>query len=74
MLLQFGGRVRISTLKYDMKHPVLLQKEGHITTVIMRYLHEKVAHAAKNVTFNELRSQVNYQLHKCCEINDIKVF
>ena len=72
MLLQFGGRVRKSTLKYEMKYPVLLQKEGHITSVIMRYHHEKVA--GKSITFNELRSQVNYQLHKYCEINDIKVY
>ena len=74
MLLQFGGRVRKSTLKYEMKYPVLLQKEGHITSVIMRYDHEKVAYAGKSITFNELRSQVNYQLHKYCEINDIKVY
>ena len=47
-----------------MKHPVLLPREGHITSVIMRYYHEKVAHAGRGITINELGSQ-GYWIINC---------
>ena len=56
-ILRVGGRTKKSTLEYELKHPVLLPREGHITSVIMRYYHEKVAHAGRGITINELRSQ-----------------
>ena len=56
-LLQVGGRIRKSTLEYKLKHPVLLPREGHITSVVMRYYHEKVAQAGRGITINELSSQ-----------------
>ena len=39
-----------------MKHPVLLPKEGQITYTIIRDHHEKVAHAGRGMTINEIRS------------------
>ena len=52
-ILRVGRRIRKSILEYD---PVLLPREGHITSVIMRYHHEKVAHAGRGKTINELTS------------------
>ena len=56
-LLQVGGRIRKSTLEYKLKHLVLLPREGHITSVIMRYYHGKVAQTGRGITINELSSQ-----------------
>ena len=50
-------KIRKSTLEHKMKHPVLLPREGHITSVIIRYYHEKAAHAGRPRTINKLRSQ-----------------
>ena len=36
---------------------LLTPREGHITSVNMRYHHEKVARAGKRIAINELRSQ-----------------
>ena len=45
------------TFEHKMKHPVLLPREGHITSFIIRYYHEKAAHAGRPRTINKLRSQ-----------------
>ena len=63
-ILRVGGRMRKSTLEYKLKHPVLLPKEGHITSLIMRYYHEKVAHAGRGITINKFRSQ-RYWIINC---------
>ena len=59
-ILRVGGRIRKSILEYDL---VLLPREGRITSVIMKYHHEKVAHASRGITINELTS------HGYCIIN-----
>ena len=58
------GRIRKSTLEYELKHPVLLPREGHITSVIMRCYHEKVAYAGREIIINKLRSQ-GYWIINC---------
>ena len=51
-------------MEYKWKQPVLLQREGHITSVIIRYYHEKAANAGRGRTINELRSQ-GYWIINC---------
>ena len=59
-----SGRIKKSILEYELKHPVLLPREGHTRSIIMRYYHEKVAHASRGITINELRSQ-GYRIINC---------
>ncbi|XP_028404047.1 uncharacterized protein LOC114526670, partial [Dendronephthya gigantea] len=57
-LLRVGGRLSKSTeLSDDAKHPVILPKKSHVTTLVIRHCHEKVAHAGRGITLNELRSK-----------------
>ena len=63
-ILWAGGRIIKSTLEYKLKHFVLLPRKDHITLVIMRYYHEKVAHIGRGITINELRSQ-GYWIINC---------
>ena len=63
-ILQIDGRIRRFTLEYRLKQLVLLPREGHITSVIMRYYHEKVAHTGREITINEPRSQ-GYWIINC---------
>ena len=51
-------------LEYKLKHPVLLSRGGLITSVTMRYYHEKVAHAVRGITIDEFWSQV-YWIINC---------
>ncbi|CAB4008561.1 uncharacterized protein LOC110248158 [Paramuricea clavata] len=57
-LLRVGGRLSKSrSLPEDLMHPVILPKKSHITTLVIRHSHEKVAHAGRGNTLNELRSK-----------------
>ena len=55
-MLRVGGRINKAYLDYRLRHPVLLSKEGHITHAIIRDHLEKVAHAGRGMTRNEIRS------------------
>ena len=65
-----------------MKHPVLLPKEGHINHAIIRDHHEKIAHADRGMTINEIRnheywiinctSTVKSVISKCVECRKLR--
>lgn len=44
-VLRVGGRI---------KTPIILRKAGHVTTLIIRHVHEKTQHSVRGVTLNEL--------------------
>ena len=47
-LLRVGGRISKSTeLSKDAKHSVILPKKGHITSLVICHVHEKIAHAGR---------------------------
>ena len=43
-LLRVGGRLRQSSAPFAMKHPVILPKKGHVTTLILYHYHKSVQH------------------------------
>ncbi len=64
----------MTELSEDAKHPVILPKKGHITSLFIRHVHEKVAHAGHGITLNKLRSKywvvnansaVRHHISKC---------
>lgn len=81
-MLRVGGRLSKSTeLSENLKHPVLLPKKSHITTLIIRHNHEKDAHAGREMTLNELRSKywiinanlaVRYYIYKCVRCRTLR--
>lgn len=40
----------------DVKHPIVIPKKGHLTTLIIRHFHSKVQHGGRGITLNELRA------------------
>ena len=49
-LLRVGGRLReLRCLSEDLMHPVILPKKGHITTLVIRHSHKRVAHAGTSI-------------------------
>ena len=58
-------------MEYKLKHPVLPPREGYITSVIVRYYHEKVAHAGRRITINKLRSQVYWIINSTSAVKSI---
>lgn len=43
-LLRVGGRIDKSNVTYDQKHPILLPKTAHFSTLIVRHLHKESLH------------------------------
>lgn len=55
-LLRVGGRLGNSKyLEYEEKHPIILPKRAHITTLIIRHFHHKSAHQGRRSTLGQLR-------------------
>ena len=55
-LVRVGGRLRkAEEITEEEKHPIILPKKGHITDLIIRHAHRKVAHGGRGMTINELR-------------------
>ena len=56
-LMRLGGRLQRSKKLYDMKHPIVLPKKSHLTTLIVLYLHQKSGHNGVPYVINELRER-----------------
>ena len=57
-LVRVGGRLgKSSGLSEELKHPVILPKKGHVTTLIIRDAHERTAHGGRGITLCELRNR-----------------
>ena len=55
-VLRAGGRLRRSSLSYGVRFPIILPRSSHVTSLIIRYYHEKVKHQGRGITLNELRA------------------
>ena len=55
-ILRFGGRLRNASLPFEVKFPVILPRRSHVTTLIIRYFHEKIKHQGRGMTLNEIRA------------------
>lgn len=81
-LLRVGGRLTAAThLPYEARHPTILPKSGHFTTLVIRHYHTTAAHCGQAQTLAELRrkywvlhakSTIRQLLHKCVTCRKIK--
>ncbi|PIK47691.1 hypothetical protein BSL78_15433, partial [Apostichopus japonicus] len=55
-VLRVGGRLRRTTMSHNSKHQILVPKKTHITDLLIKHFHEKVAHQGRGFTTNALRS------------------
>lgn len=55
-VLRVGGRLTKSGLHPHVKHPAILPKASHVSSLLIRHYHEKVHHQGRGITVNELRS------------------
>ncbi|XP_068200638.1 uncharacterized protein [Palaemon carinicauda] len=54
-LLRVNGRLSKAEISAGEKHLMILPRKSHITTLIIRYTHEKLAHAGRNHVMAKLR-------------------
>ncbi len=74
-VLRVGGRIRRGDFSLGVRHPVVLPRKSHVTELLIRHFHERVAHQGRGMTSNEIRasgfwiigcsSAVSYHISKC---------
>nr|XP_055053880.1 uncharacterized protein LOC129439016 [Misgurnus anguillicaudatus] len=74
-LLRVGGRISCADVSWEEKHPLILPRTHHISTLIVRYYHEQVAHQGRHITEGAIRAAgfwivgskrvVSAVIHKC---------
>ena len=47
-VLRVGGRLRRADLPFETKHPVILPKKSHVTTLLIRHAHKRLGHAGRS--------------------------
>ena len=55
-ILRVGGRLRRAEMEYEEKHPTILPKSSHLTTLTIRHHHEEVHHQGKQFTRGRIRN------------------
>ena len=55
-VLRVGGRIQRGNFTDDTKFPVILPRKGHVTSLIIKYFHEKVQHQGRGMSLNEIRA------------------
>ena len=56
-ILRVGGRLRNSSIPQNAKHQMILPKEHHVSTLIIRHVHRAVKHQGYNHVLAELRQK-----------------
>ncbi|XP_066955788.1 uncharacterized protein [Macrobrachium rosenbergii] len=56
-LLKVGGRIRKSDIPQSARHPILLPKKHHVTTLLIQHEHELLAHSGRNHVLSNLRQK-----------------
>ena len=54
-ILCVGGRLETAPAPLDTRHPIILPSEGNLTTLILRDIHQELAHASAEQTLHEAR-------------------
>lgn len=54
-LLRVGGRLTKAAMPEDVKHPLILSKDQHISNLILRYFHEQLGHGGRNHVLSTVR-------------------
>lgn len=61
-LIRVGGRLELSTLSYEEKHPLLIPNNCHLAVLLIKEAHEKTLHGGVQLTLSTIRQ--NYWIIK----------
>ena len=54
-VLRVGGRLTRGSLPEETKHPLILPKDQHVATLIIKYIHKQLGHSGRNHTLSTMR-------------------
>ncbi|XP_061663174.1 uncharacterized protein LOC133493623 [Syngnathoides biaculeatus] len=77
-LLRIGGRLRHASVNPEVKNPIILPKQSHVTRLLVSHRHAKVKHQGRQFTEGAIRSVglwivagkrlIGSVLHRCGEL------
>ncbi len=56
-VLRVGGRLSRSSMPAEAKHPIILAKDLHISTLLLMHIHQEVGHGGRNHMLSKLRER-----------------
>lgn len=56
-ILRVGSRLNNADISQDSKHPVILPRKSHVTTLIIRHAHEQLEHVGRGHVLSRLREK-----------------
>ena len=56
-ILRVGGRLSKAAMPTESKHPVILSKDLHISTLILRHIHQQLGHTGRNHMLSSLQQK-----------------
>ncbi|XP_063044225.1 uncharacterized protein LOC134438561 [Engraulis encrasicolus] len=56
-VLRVGGRLKRAAMPEEAKRPMILPKHLHVSTLILRHIHEQLGHAGRNHVLSQLRKR-----------------
>lgn len=56
-LLRVGGRLSKAAMPEEVKHPLLLGNDQHISMLILKHVHESLGHSGRNHTISTVRKK-----------------
>ena len=56
-ILRVGGRLSNADISEDSKHPIILPRKSHVTTLIIRHAHEQLGHVGRGHVLSRLREK-----------------
>ena len=54
-LLRVGGRLTKGALPEETKHPLIISKDQHVATLILKHIHQQLGHSGRNHVLSTLR-------------------
>ncbi|KAK3727953.1 hypothetical protein QZH41_004897 [Actinostola sp. cb2023] len=54
-ILRVGGRLRRAEINYGEKHPAILPRNHHVSSLIVRHYHDQVHHQGRQITHGAVR-------------------
>jgi len=74
-ILRVGGRLRRAEINYGEKHPAILPRNHHVSSLVVRHYHDQVHHQGRPITHGAVRQAgywlvgghrlVSKELHSC---------
>ncbi|XP_014679585.1 PREDICTED: uncharacterized protein LOC106819472 [Priapulus caudatus] len=55
-LLRVGGRLMKAPMMYGVKHPIILPRHSHLSSLIASHCHQRITHQGRHLTINDIRA------------------